>query len=414
MKTSSLLLLVCLLAPVAHAQEWTRFRGPGGRGITKAPELPKVLRKDQIAWQVDAGGKGYSSPVLWGDRLILTREAGRGKREVVCFDATNGKELWAESESFQRYHQHRFNSFASSTPAVDGQGVYVVWTSGAAVVALALDHAGKRLWRKKVGSFQAQHGSGASPVLHGDFVIVSNDNAGDDCFLAALSKKTGKVEWKLPRTPAPAHTPYSCPVAYQPAPGGKTCLLFTSTAHGLTAVDPDTGKVLWETNPGFRQRFVGSVAVSGRYAFLSAGSGAGGKEAAVIRLPNGKDEQPKVAYRPRRNLPYVPTTIAIGGRFYVFSDGGIASCIEAESGESLWRERLDGTFYSSPVSNGETIYVASREGKVFSIATGDSFDHRGTLDLGEQIYATPAIAHDCLYLRTATQLVCFKPPTKSK
>lgn len=396
------LLAACLAAPGA-AQEWTSFRGPSGQGIAAAADLPSTFDDTNVLWRVAVGGKGHSSPVLWEERLYLTRE-GDGSRAVVCIDRASGKEIWAGEQSFETHRQHRFNSFASSTPAVDREGVYLAWTSGSELVALALDHAGERRWRRPLGSFRAQHGSGSSPVLCGDLMIVANDNEGEESFLVALDKDTGKERWRIERRSERAS--YSSPVVHRPE-AGPACLLFASTAHGLTAVEPESGRLLWEADAGFRQRCVATPCVAGNHLILYAGSGSSGKECAVFELPEKAGGPAKALHRPRRSLPYVPSALGLGGRFYLFADGGVASCRDAATGHLVWRERLDGSFFSSPVSDGEVLFIADREGTLYTLAAGDEFRLLGTFELGEPVYATPAISKDRMYVRTFRHLICL-------
>ena len=406
MNPPSILLVVMVLQAFTAAQEWTRFRGPAGQGIGKADDLPTKFTAANVRWRVDAG-MGHSSPVLWKNKLFLTRmgEAG-GAREIVCFDAEKGEELWATKCEFDAHRQHKFNSFASATPAIDEKGIYIVWSSGPKLVAEAFDHSGKRTWRRELGAFRAQHGSGASPVLHDDLMVIANENEGKESFLVALEKESGKQRWKIGRNTFPRRGAYSCPVVLTPKKGSPY-ILFTSTSHGLTAVDPKAGQVLWETDLDLNQRCVNTPAVSGDFVFFSGGSGGGGKESAFVRLPSKPGGKPKIVRRMRRAIPYVPCALALNGRFYLFTDGGVVRCLKAESGDEVWRERLDGSFFSSPVSNGKAIYIVGRDGTLFSIKSGKAFKLLGSFDLGAKAYATPAIARGVMYVRTFKELICL-------
>lgn len=397
-----LILAMTGLFPVAApGQEWTRFRGPDGQGIASSP-LPEELGPAQVRFRVKAGS-GHSSPVLWGEKLFLTRTHPDGRhREIVCYDAGAGRELWVRKRPLETLGQHRLNDFASTTPTVDASTVYVVWAQGEGLEALALDHAGKLRWARRFGSFRAQHGHGTSPVLAGGTLIIANDNAGPESFLMALDPETGKTRWQLERRSKSRSTAYSTPVPYR-VQEGPELLLFSSTAHGLTAVDPKTGRQHWEWNPSFRSRCVNTPCLVAGLVFYSTGSGGGGKEAAVLRLGA---KRPEVAFELRRALPYVPSAIALDGRLYLFSDGGILSCYDT-SGALVGRQRLEGSFFSSPVSDGKTIYIADRAGVLYSIAPGAKFAVRGSMELGSAVQATPAIAGGRLYVRTAQDLVCL-------
>ncbi|MEE2888214.1 MAG: PQQ-binding-like beta-propeller repeat protein [Planctomycetota bacterium] len=408
-RTSTILTLLLGLASPAEAQEWTQFRGKAGQGITEAPELPATFTERNILWRVASGGTGHSSPVLWGTRLFLTRIGKRdNSRDVVCFDAKTGKELWAFACSFDPYRQHRFNSFASSTPAVDAQGIYVLWSSGGKLYSLAVNHRGKKLWRRELGLFRAQHGSGASPILHGKHVIVANQNEGDESFLMALDKKTGKTAWRIERRSTDRTASYCCPVVYQQT-DQKPLILFASQPYGLTAVDPATGKVRWEFDVEFKLRCVATPCLIKDKVFFSSGSGGAGKESVFVALPTGENTQPSVHGRMRRAIPYVPCALALDNRVFTFSDGGVASCLDGEDGSVLWRERLEGSFFSSPVSNGRVVYIPTKTGTLHSIGSGEKYEALGSFDLGGPTYSTPAIADNTMYARTSSELIALGP-----
>ncbi len=409
-KTSlAALCAACSLAVATPAQEWTRLRGPKGQGHG-ANELPAVLTEANVQWRVDAG-TGHSSPVLWGASLFLTRLGEQsGSREVVCFDADTGKERWATACTFEPHGQHELNSFASSTPTVDADAVYVLWTSGKRLVALALDHTGEELWRRDLGGFYSNHGSASSPVLCGDLLIVANEHQGKDCFVTALDRGSGEQRWRLDREPKGRWACYAPPLLYEPE-GGAPVLLLASYVRGLAAIEPATGALRWETDLGFRNRFIAAPALSGGLLLVNAGSGDAGRECVVFDLTGGAKVTPKVRYRVRRSLPYVPAAIAVGGLFHLFADGGFCSCVDAETGEVRWRERTEHRFFSSPVTNGRAIYIGDREGQLLSFAL-DRHEVLGTLDLGAAICATPALARGRMFVRTADELVCLGPTPK--
>ena len=397
-------------AGAATSQDWRGFRGPNGQGLAWEQELPPRYSADDIVWRRPVG-VGHSSPVVVGDRLYLTRVVtGQEAREVVCLDADTGEERWAHRESFSSYPLHRLNNAASSSPVADADGVYVTWVSGGDLVALALDPDGELRWRRALGPFMAQHGGGGSPVLHGTALIVANDHDADG-FVAALDVGTGEDVWRLARSAVPKRCSYALPVIRQRGDGAE---LLLTAGGGVTAVDSATGLVTWDLDLGLRARCVGVPVLIGERMVLTAGTGGSGKEGAVIMLPDAGDDEPvaRVSYRLRRSLPYVPAMIAIGDRLFMFSDGGIVTCVELASGDVIWRQRLEGDFFSSPVSDGRTIYIADRDGVLWSLAVDDQFRLLGQLDLDESVSATPAIARGGLYLRTSRDLVHFRVPQK--
>ena len=395
---------VALLFVAVGGGEWSSFRGPGGQGIANGVELPPVFEEEHVLWRVPVGG-GHSSPVIWEDRLFLTWIwEGEESREIVCVDAGSGDTVWTVDAPFEPHGQHRFNSFASSTPAVDEDGVYVVWSTGEELVALSLDLEGELRWERQLGSFAAQHGSASSPIVRDGVMIIANDNEGEESFLVALDAATGETRWRVERQCERAS--YATPLVI--GSGDDKSVVFVSTAPAVTAIDLATGDVRYEVDLGLRQRCVATPCLLGDLLFLSAGSGGGGQECAVLELTGDPGTAPEVRHQPRQSLPYVPSTLGLDGYFYLVSDGGVASCLDAPTGDVEWRARLDGTFFSSPVSDGRTIYLGSREGTLFSIAPrADEFELLGSFDAEAAIFATPAIAGGRLFLRTADELICF-------
>lgn len=409
----SAFVLGCLLSVAATdcavGQEWSRFRGPGGQGVGVA-DLPTTFTKDHIRWRTTIGGTGHSSPVLWGAHVYITRLGKeRDTRDVVCYDAVTGKESWSYSCAFEGHKQHKLNSFASATPVTDDHGVYMVWSSAEKLVALAVSHDGQELWQRELGGYYAQHGSGNSPVMHGELVVIANENEGDDCFLIALNRKTGKTVWREELAKSPRFACYSPPFLYEPK-DGKPVMMVASAAHGLTAFEPETGKIRWRANPGFKSRFIAAPCLAGNKLLVNTGSGNSGKQCVVFEIGKGAKDEPKISYKRRRSLPYVPSAIALHGKFFLFADSGFASCLNADSGEELWRERIDGKFFSSPVSNGKAIYICDREGRLWTFSK-TKFAVLGGFDLGASVCATPALARGAMFVRTADELICLGKPT---
>ena len=384
----------------AHA--WTRFRGAEGSGHSAATTVPASFTEKDYNWRIELPGSGHSSPVVFGDAVFVTAvDSAAGKRRILCVDAATGKQRWVKERSFETHGQHRLNSFASATPALDDQRVYVAWTTGTALEVIALDHAGAEVWSRVVGSHSARHGSAVSPVVVDDVLIVANDNEGEESCLLGLDSGTGETRWKLARQTSRAA--YSTPAVWQ-REGGDTEVLFASTSHGLTSVDPATGKVIWEVADLFKHRCVASPVVGDGLVFLCAGSGGGGKDSAVIALPDGK-KTAEVAYRLDKGLPYVPTGVAHGPHFFLWADGGIVSCVEAATGKQVWQQRVGGKFYGSPICVDGKLYCVDTDGTLVVLRAGATFEELGRVKLGEASHATPAVAGGVLYLRTERHLI---------
>jgi outer membrane protein assembly factor BamB len=189
-------LLLLTVAPAA-AQEWPRFRGPNGGGVS-ATVLPTRWTDRDYRWQVKLPGPGHSSPVLWGERLFVTSAGDGGKLCVLCLDAATGRTAWQREFAAGPPRGHKDNNLASATPAADAERVYVAWGTPKEVVLVALTHAGKEVWRRDFGPYGAGHGFGSSPVVHDGVVVLPCEEAGKDS-LAAVDAATGKDRWRVAR-----------------------------------------------------------------------------------------------------------------------------------------------------------------------------------------------------------------------
>ena len=402
-------LCVALSTTVGQAEdaEWTQFRGPNATGLASAPSIPTKITPDDYLWQVDLPGVGHSSPVYWDGRLFLTSETtGQTTRQVLCFDATDGKQIWARGETYPPDRSyHKFNSYAASTPAVDKNGVYVSWISGQSFILFALRHNGQPMWRREIPcGFASKFGPGASPIVLDGTVIMGNDHAGSECFLIAVDAETGETVWEVPRKTGLAS--YCTPKVYRPL-NGPTQVIFASQAHGVTSVDPRSGKVLWEVPCDFTYKTCATPVIADDIVFVTAGRGSAGVETVALRLPNvTQGEEPEIVYRSRSRLPYVPTPLAYDGKFLLWNDAGIVTCIEAASGSELWQGRVPGKYFASPIMIDDHIYNATLGGELIVIAT-DHFEILAETELPEGTHATPAVVDDRMYLRTYEKLICI-------
>jgi len=395
--------------------EWSRFRGPNGAGISAATTVPVRWTQNDYNWRAALPGPGHSSPVLWGDRIYLTcGDPGTAGRTVLCLGAADGRVLWRREYPSVTYEQHQDNGYATATPAADADGVVVTWTMPQEVVLLALDADGRDVWRRNLGPFVGMHGSGTSPIIYGDLVVLGNDQEGPQrmlgtkdprvarSFLVAVDRKTGQTRWQLERRSALAA--YSTPCVYQP-PGAPPELIFSSTAHGVTSVDPAAGKVNWEVPDVFKDRCVGSPVWMPGLVFAGFGYGTRGTLYVAVR-PGSRDGKTAaaVAYEIGKPVPLIPTPIVKDGRLFLWGDDGQVACLKAATGEVVWRERVGGSFYGSPVWVDGRLYAIARNGDVAVVAAADKFELLARVPLGEPSYATPAVAGGVMYLRTATHL----------
>ena len=388
------------------AQEWTRFRGPNGSGVSAASALPIQWSPKDYRWLVELPGVGHSSPVVWAARVFVTSASENdGTVTVRALRTDNGKTLWSREFPAGTYPKNKFNSYASATPAVDEQRLYVAWTLPDHHWVVALDQRdGRELWRYDLGPFSAEHGSGALPILFGDTLIVTNDQNGESS-IVALDRAKGSLRWKTPRRGVRAA--YSTPCLFQPA-GGPPQLITTSSAQGVASLDAGTGKPNWEL-PLFKYRVVGSPIVAAGLIVASAGGGGAGLQFFAVRPGDpGKAVKPAVVYEVKKGaLPYVPTSVSDDRLLFLFGDQGVVSCIRAASGEVCWREHIPAKFFGSPVLAGNRLYCIDRDGQMVVLAAAQRYQLLARFALGEPSNATPAIAGGVMYLRTISHLMAI-------
>jgi outer membrane protein assembly factor BamB len=394
-----------IVAACARGQEWTRFRGPNGSGVSTATTVPARWTEKDVNWKVRLPGVGHSSPVLWGERIFLTSgEEDSGKRIVLCLHVQDGRRLWLREFAGERHGKHQDNSFASATPAVDEGRVYVSWGNPREHLVVALDHDGREVWRTDLGSFRSGHGFGASPIVHEDVLIVPGDQDGPST-LFGLDRATGKVVWKVPRR---SKASYTTPCVYHPA-GRQAEVVFTSYEHGITAIDPKTGRVLWERDVFDKRHIetaIGSPVAAGELVLGTCGWMGVRQEVVAVRGPSGEEkEKTSEVYRIDRAAPLCTTPLVRGDLLFLWGDGGIVACADARTGVLHWRERVPGSYYSSPVCVGDRLYGVSREGEVVVLAAAKRFELLARNPIGEGSHSTPAVAGGRMYLRTFSHLI---------
>lgn len=399
---------IVALSGFSQAQEWTRFRGPNGTGESEAT-IPATWTVDDYNWRIALPGRANSSPVLWGSRLfVMSADPETATRYVLCIDAETGKELWKRDYPSTPHHLHTMSSYASCTPAVDADRVYVAWSTPASVTFMALTHTGEVAWKNDLGPWLSQHGFGTSPMIFEDLVILSNSQEPKDgpkaaeevpkSYVMAFDRQTGEERWRTLRKTD--NVAYSVPAVFRPKEGAPQ-LVNLSTGSGMYALDPHTGEELWSTAV-FDKRTVSSPVVKGDLIFGSTGSGGGGNYMAAVRS-TGK--QAEVAFKVDTQAPYVPTVVARDDLLFLLGDAGIASCVDLQSGKVHWRKRIGGTYSGSPVRAADKFYCVSTDGEVVVLAAKTEFAELGRVSLGEGSRSTPAIAGGKMYFRTYSHLM---------
>jgi outer membrane protein assembly factor BamB len=374
--------------------DWPWWRGPHRNGVAADQDPPLHWDADQhLLWRRPLPGRGHGSAAVIGSRVLLaTADPATGQQALLCLDRETGAERWRTV-----VHEGPFSeegnekaSFASSTPATDGQRVFINFLHDGAVYTTAVDLEGKPVWQTKITDYVLHQGYGSSPAIYGDLVIVSADNKGGGA-VAGLDRATGEVVWKRQR---PAKPNYASPIIL--TIDGRDQLLLTG-CDLVTSLHPLTGEVDWEV-AGATTECVTSTVTDGQRIFTSGGYPKN-HLAAVMADGSGK-----LAWE-NTVRAYVPSLLEKEGYLYAVLDAGIASCWRCDTGETVWKARLGGTFSSSPVLVGQRIYATNEEGTTFIFAADpEGFELLAENPLGDSVFATPTICGDRIYLRGAERI----------
>jgi outer membrane protein assembly factor BamB len=411
-KRLALLVFLCALgaqqsesAPtVSDANKnWPGWRGPRGDGTSDETGIPlRWSSTENVTWKVPIPGKGHSSPVIWGERIFVTSCIEEEKKRMLyCLDRRTGEMKWERhvlTADLER--KHGLNSYASSTPATDGKHVWVSFLDVNKALVACYDMDGKEVWRKEPGKFSSVHGFCSPPTLYKNLVILNGDHDGDG-YLVALDKMTGDEKW---RTDRPNKTRSYCPPLLIDAAGKRQLVL--SGSKCVASYDPDTGKEIWILD-GPTEQFVASLVFNKEELFLTCGY----PEHHLMAIkPDGMGNVTKSAvvwHEETGDAGYVPSPIAFESLFFVVNDAGHASCYDAKSGEKKWGERLGKHHSASPVSAEGRLYFLDDNGRMWVLKAGDKFEVLAKNDLGEECYASPAIAQGQIVIRGLHNLYCI-------
>ena len=380
--------------PVASG-DWPWWRGPQANGIAESGQSPPLeWSKDQnVVWKAPIPGRGHSSPIVVGDRVIITTaEEDFELQSVLCFDHKTGAEKWrtpVHKGGLDRKGNKK-TSQASSTVACDGQRLIVNFLNGGGVVTTALDLDGKQIWQKKVSEFATHQGFGSSPMLYGPHAFITTDSRGGGV-VAALDRASGDIVWQQKR---PEKANYASAVVLNAAGHDQ---LLVQGCDLVSSFDPATGKKLWEIE-GATTECVTTLVTDGERVFASGGYPRKHVQAVLA------DGSGKTAWESNIQV-YVPSMIVHEGHLYASQDAGVASCWKCDTGEELWKERLGGTFTASLVLVGENLFATNESGQTFIFkANPAKFELVSENKLGDEVYATPAICGSRIYHRVVERV----------
>jgi outer membrane protein assembly factor BamB len=395
------LLVSLLLATTVGATttDWPEFRGPGGQGHAIGKALPLEWSESRnVVWKTPVPGAGWSSPVVGGGRVWLT--TATGERDVslraLAFDLASGREL-VNVEVFRLrslWPINPKNSWASPTPVLDGDRVYVHF--GADGTA-ALTTTGDIVWKAQF-PYDSQHGAGGSPVVHGDLLMFSGDGY-DTAFVVAVDKRTGKARWKTGRR-QPFSQAYTTPLLIRV---GDRDQLVSVGAFRTTAYDPQNGKEIWRVSYGDGFSNVPRPVFGHGLVYIATGFH---QPALMAVRPDGSGDVTRthVAWTVQRGVPFTPSPLVVGDELYMVSDGGIASCLDAKSGDVRWQQRLVGNFSASPLYADGRIYFPGENGVTTVIAPGTTFRKLAANTLDGSLLASMAVEDSSFIIRSDKHL----------
>jgi len=414
-------LTICLPQEPARetvADDWRAFRGTHGTATSESRVPIAWDDLENIAWELPLPGPGSSSPVVVGDRVFVTCWSGYAagaesspdvknlRRHLLCIHRDTAEILWSaevppaatEDQFGGRMATH---GYASSTPVSDGEHVYVFFGK-AGVHAFDLD--GKKLWQADVGggSSEWKTGSGSSPALFRDLLFI---NASDESHsLRALSRKTGELVWER-ATPA-LDQAYGTPVL---ATGAGDPVLLLALLGEIWALAPSTGEPRWTLSTRTNGALAPTIVRDGD-VFYSFG-GQTTERSHAIRLGDVDGDSGERLLWSSREGTYVSTPLLTDGHLYWVDDGGVARCAKSETGELIYKERLGGSFYASPVRAGDAIYAVSRSSGTYVLPAEPRFEilAHNRLESDDTLFdGTPAVSRGQLFLRSGRSLYCIE------
>ncbi len=391
----------------ASAEDWASWRGPRADGTVSDSGYPlQWSATNNVKWKTPLPGTGHASPVVSKGKIFVAGCIEEEKKRVLyCVDRASGKIEWervAVVSNLERKHGQ--NSFASSTPAADGERVYVAFLDQPQMRIYCYDYSGKLLWEKNPGEFYSQHGFCSPPTLYKDMVIINGDQdapKGKTAFIVALDRQTGEERW---RTERPNKLRSYCPPVVVQVNGQPQMVLTGSKC--VASFNPDTGKQNWIID-GPTEQFVSSMVLHDGVLLMTAGF----PQHWVMAIdPTGRGNvtKTKVLWSKKNEGGYVPSPVADKGKLFLVDDKGFASCWDVKSGEQHWKERLSGTgHHASAVAADGRIYLTADDGVTHVLKASPEFESLAKNPLGEAVYASPAFSNGEIFIRGAKHLWCI-------
>jgi len=411
-------IFVFVTTSAQQPENWARFRGPNGQGISNATGLPVNWSvNENVAWKTDIPGEGWSSPIVWNDHIFLTTTTEEGRNcHVIAVDRRTGRILWDKMVFTQAPNQHRhpMNSYATPTPVTDGNTVYAVFSGGSFV---ALDFNGNVRWTNTDMNFYSQHNMGTSPILYGDLLLLAVNHSNreepkrlgwldpwDQSHLLALDKNTGRERWRGMR--GLSRIAHATPAVLQV--NGRDQII-SPAGDVIQGFDPTNGRLIWTIASEGEPCVPSPVFGDG----LVYSSPTGGAPIRAVR-PDGQGDctATHIVWEQRQNNSLMASFLYIKPFLYTNTERGIFSCLDAATGEFLWELNLrSGALNASPIYADGKIYVLSEQGTttVLKPSTDPKVPAEilATNQLEELARATIAVAGNQLIIRTESKLWCI-------
>jgi outer membrane protein assembly factor BamB len=420
------------------AGDWPQFRGPNNSGVSPHSRAPSQWSDTKnLAWNRKIPGYGWSSPIIVGDKLIVTTAVTENQKppqpfslgnfglsrppdtvyrwELHCLDRHTGKTLWSQValKRKPRMAATPGNTYASETPVSDGRCVYAYFGMHG-VYSYTLD--GKELWHRDLGVYKMlmNWGTGSSPALDGDrlFILCDND---EKSFLVALDKKTGKDLWRVTRD---ERSNWTTPFVWR---NRARTEIVTAGGNAIRAYDPADGKMLWQLRRGAASiSYVNATPVASEsMLYVAAGSKPGSSPLWAVKAGASGDITPKrgeqsgagVAWGSTRACPEMASPLLYADSLYILmQNSAMLMCLDARTGREVYKERIRGarSFTSSPWAHDGKLYCLDEDGQTFVVEAGPRFKLLGKNEIKDMFWATPALSRDALYLRGADRLYCVR------
>lgn len=396
-------LLVITSYSLVHGQNWPNWRGPNGDGTSTETNLPVTWDSvTNVVWKSPVPGTGHSSPIIWENKLFtMTALPETNEKVLLCYDSNQGTLLWQKTvleTTFEKKHPD--NSYASGTPATDGELVYLSILDVDDVVVAAYDFEGNQVWLQRIGKYSSPHGFSVSPALYGDKVFINGNSKGDH-FLAALNKADGEIAWKKMQKNV-AHS-FSTPIFREI--NGKMQMIFLGNKE-VASYNPDDGSKYWFVS-GPSEDFCSTPVYNEKRGWLLLSS-AWPKRILMAVRTNGSGDvtDSHVVWQRTMGAVYVPSPVCTDDYLFTTMTNGNVCCTDIETGDTLWVENL-GRQYSSPVLADGLVYMPNDEGVITVIKPGPSYNPVARNEIGETLFASAAISRGKIYLRGGKHIFCI-------